>query len=87
MIWLLENLLQEIPRGIHDWNQFIKPNELKRLLSGNAFGNVEIKGFELFGESLYENVIAYRHYKQTGGFRGKITNNTSLMYIGKAMRL
>lgn len=87
MIWLLENILQEIPRGIHDWHKFIQPKELTKLLHKNQFHNIEIKGFDLFGSSLYRNIIAYIHYKKTGGFQFKINNNTSLMYIGKAIKL
>jgi 2-polyprenyl-6-hydroxyphenyl methylase/3-demethylubiquinone-9 3-methyltransferase len=25
MIWLLEDILKQIPRGLHDWNKFISP--------------------------------------------------------------
>lgn len=86
MIWLLENLLREIPRGIHDWKKFIKPKELTYLLSNHHFANIEINGFDLFGEGLFDNIFAYMHYKKTGGFQAKITKNTSLMYIGKAIK-
>ncbi len=86
MIWLLENLLREIPRGIHDWQKFIKPEELTDLMNTNGFTSIEIKGFELFGEFLHSNIFAYIHYKKTGGFKAKINNNTSLMYIGKAVK-
>jgi 2-polyprenyl-6-hydroxyphenyl methylase/3-demethylubiquinone-9 3-methyltransferase len=86
MIWLLENVLKEIPRGIHDWQKFIKPKELIDLMDKNGFTSIEIKGFELFGESLHSNIFAYLYYKRTGGFKTKINNNTSLTYIGKAMK-
>jgi 2-polyprenyl-6-hydroxyphenyl methylase/3-demethylubiquinone-9 3-methyltransferase len=86
MIWLLENLLREIPQGIHDWNKFIRPEELIELMQTKGFTNIEIKGFDLFGDSLYQNILSYLRYKKTGGFKGKISDNTSLMYIGKAVR-
>lgn len=86
MIWLLENILQEIPRGIHDWQKFIKPSELTDLMHSNGFTNIEIKGFDLFGEGLHRNIIAYIYYKQTRGFQAKINNNTSVSYIGKAVK-
>lgn len=86
MIWLLENVLREIPRGIHDWQKFIKPEELTDSMYKNGFTSIEIKGFDLFGEALHRNIIAYIHYKKTGGFQAKINNNTSLMYIGKAVK-
>lgn len=86
MIWLLENVLREIPRGIHDWQKFIKPEELTDSLQKNGFTTIEIKGFDLFGEALHRNILAYIHYKKTGSFQAKINNNTSLMYIGKAVK-
>lgn len=86
MIWLLENILREIPVGIHDWKKFIKPEELTNLLPNHGFASIKINGFDLFGEGLFDNIFAYIHYKKTGGFKAKITNNTSLMYIGKAIK-
>jgi 2-polyprenyl-6-hydroxyphenyl methylase/3-demethylubiquinone-9 3-methyltransferase len=86
MIWLLENVLQEIPRGIHDWNKFIKPQDLTTLMHSQGFSGIEIKGFNIFGESLYQNLLAYIHYKKTGNFQVEISNKTSVMYIGKAVK-
>jgi 2-polyprenyl-6-hydroxyphenyl methylase/3-demethylubiquinone-9 3-methyltransferase len=86
MIWLLEQILREIPQGIHDWNKFIRPAELTRVMQGNGFTNIEIKGFDLFGDTLSQNVLSYIRYKKTGGFKAKISDNTSLMYIGKAVK-
>lgn len=86
MIWLLENILREIKRGIHDWKKFIKPEELTDLLHNHGFASIEINGFDLFGEDLFDNILAYIHYKKTGGFKAKITHNTSLIYIGKAIK-
>jgi 2-polyprenyl-6-hydroxyphenyl methylase/3-demethylubiquinone-9 3-methyltransferase len=84
MIWLLENLLSEIPKGIHDWNKFIKPKELIKSLKYKGFENIEIKGFDLFGNNLPQNALAYLYYKKTGGFQARISDNPSVMYIGKA---
>ena len=86
MIWLLENILREIPQGIHDWNKFIRPEELTELMQSQGFTNIEIKGFDLFGDSLYQYILSYLRYKKTGSFKGKICDNTSLMYIGKAVK-
>lgn len=86
MIWLLENILQEIPCGIHDWKRFIKPEELIDLMHAHGFTGIEIKGFNIFGESLYHNLLSYIHYKKRKSFRIKISDNTSLMYIGKAVK-
>ena len=40
MIWLLENILQEIPFGVHDWSKFIKPEELTELMHHHQFTDV-----------------------------------------------
>ncbi|MEM1172837.1 MAG: bifunctional 2-polyprenyl-6-hydroxyphenol methylase/3-demethylubiquinol 3-O-methyltransferase UbiG [Cyanobacteria bacterium P01_H01_bin.35] len=50
MIWLMENLLRLIPLGVHDWNNFIQPEELKELMFSLDFVEIEMKGFDLFGE-------------------------------------
>ena len=84
MIWLLEDLLQEIPRGIHDWQKFITPGELSQLMTQVEFKNIDIQGFNIFGSTLLDNVLSYLHYKKTGGFTVNINDDTSVMYIGKA---
>lgn len=86
MIWLLENVLREIPRGIHNWQMFIKPEELINLLEQQGFSQIEIVGFDLFGETLAKKVRAYFYYKKYGSFQAEITNETSVMYIGKAIK-
>ncbi len=53
MIWLMENLLRLIPLGVHDWDKFIQPEELKELMVSLDFIEVEMKGFDLFGEVGY----------------------------------
>lgn len=50
MIGLMENILQEIRRGVHDWEKFITPEELSLVMQDIGFGKIEIKGFDLFGE-------------------------------------
>ncbi|NES76289.1 MULTISPECIES: bifunctional 2-polyprenyl-6-hydroxyphenol methylase/3-demethylubiquinol 3-O-methyltransferase UbiG [Okeania] len=50
MIWLMENLLRLIPQGVHNWDKFILPEELKELMLSLDFVEVEMKGFDLFGE-------------------------------------
>lgn len=87
MILLLEEILQEIPCGIHDWKKFVKPEELTGLLQHNGFINIEIKGFNLFGDTLWEHFLAYWRYKKKGGFTVSINDNTSVMYIGKTEKI
>ncbi len=48
-----EYILRWLPIGTHDWNKFIKPEELERLLSKENFFTVDLKGLEfnpLFGK-------------------------------------
>lgn len=87
MIWLLENILQEIPRGIHDWQKFIKPAELNHLMQQTGFAEIEIKGFNIFGSTIADNVAAYLRYKRTGNFSITINEEQSVMYIGKAKKI
>ena len=41
-----EYILRWLPIGTHDWNKFIKPEELEKLLLNEKFSTVDIKGFE-----------------------------------------
>ncbi len=75
MIWLLENITKDIDRGVHDWRKFIKPKELLGLLKTNGFTDVTIKGFNFKGRD-----------KKTGEIRVSLNEDTSVMYIGKAVK-
>ena len=75
MIWILENLTKDIDRGVHNWQKFIKPKELLYLLSKNGFSDTLVKGFHFKGRD-----------KKTGEIRVKLDENTSVMYIGKAVK-
>ena len=86
MIWMLENILREIPAGIHDWQKFIPPQELTTLLRSHHFEEIEIKGFNIFGATVLDNLTAYWHYRKTKGFQININEDTSVMYIGKAKK-
>ena len=41
-----EYILRWLPVGTHDWNKFIKPEELEKHLSLENFINVDIKGLQ-----------------------------------------
>ena len=41
-----EYILRWLPIGTHDWNKFIKPEELEKLLQDEKFSTVDIKGLE-----------------------------------------
>jgi 2-polyprenyl-6-hydroxyphenyl methylase/3-demethylubiquinone-9 3-methyltransferase len=87
MIWLLENLLRQIPVGIHDWNKFITPEELRAMLDQSGFGSVTMAGFNLFGSTVAETLAAYRLYQSTGNFEARFDDDQRVMYIGTAIRL
>ena len=41
-----EYILRWLPIGTHDWNKFIKPEDLEKLLSNEKFSTVDIKGLK-----------------------------------------
>jgi len=86
MIWLLEDILRQIPRGIHDWEKFIKPEDLVELMQKQGFIDFDIKGFNVLGETIQENIQSYLYYRKNKNFRITISDNTSIMYIGKAVK-
>ncbi len=95
MIWLLEDTLKHIPTGLHDWNKFIKPQEMIEIMKSTGFANFEIKGFDLTGGSSFKtlrNILTKGLNNQIEGekrelFEIKINNDTSVCYIGKAVKL
>ncbi|HAX80550.1 MAG TPA: 3-demethylubiquinone-9 3-O-methyltransferase [Cyanobacteria bacterium UBA11372] len=86
MIWLLENILMQIDRGVHDWNKFIKPEELTQWLQFAEFKNIDIKGFDIFGDGLNLKLFNYINYWNTRELPVKINDDTSINYIGKSVK-
>ncbi|NEQ50699.1 MAG: 3-demethylubiquinone-9 3-O-methyltransferase [Leptolyngbya sp. SIO3F4] len=84
MIWLLEDVLRQIPRGIHDWEKFVKPEDLDNFLVKAGFTEVTIQGFDLFGRDPLANINNLMHFWRTGGFRVQFDDDTRVMYIGTA---
>ena len=41
-----EYILRWLPIGTHDWNKFIKPEELQKKLTDKKFSITDIKGLE-----------------------------------------
>lgn len=58
-----------VPRGTHDWDQFLKPEELTRLLEGSGLEVIDrtglspsaAKGFKLGGNEALNYLVAARH--------------------------
>ncbi len=86
MIWLLENWLRLIPRGIHDWNQFVPPEELEQNLISAGLSDIQIQGFDLFGRKPIAQFQTLLHYWQTENFRVNFDDNTEVFYIGIARK-
>lgn len=72
MIWFLEGVIKAIERGIHDWDKFIKPDELTSLMA-QSFTNIEMKGLSLFGNSPWDAIATFRRYKRTGNLSVSLT--------------
>ena len=79
MIGLMENILQEIKRGVHDWEKFITPEELSVVMRDTGFGNIEIKGFDMFGEM--GAILSEMH-----GFWGNFTSGKQLFPSGEVFK-
>ncbi len=41
-----EYILKWLPIGTHDWNKFVKPEELEKILYSKQFSTIELKGLE-----------------------------------------
>lgn len=50
------------------------------------FNAIEIDGFNIFGETILDNIAAYSYYRKTGEFKIYINQDTSVMYIGTARK-
>lgn len=86
MIWLLEDLLRLIPRGIHDWQKFLPPETLEQWLQQANFSATSIQGFDLFGRGPLAQMATFYHFQRTGEFRVRFDDNTRVMYIGMAWK-
>lgn len=84
-ITLLENILRKIPQGIHDWNQFIPPDDLAGVLAQTGFTSVTLNGFDVFGRSPWGYFKTLRHYQTHRTFQISIDEDLSVMYIGWAI--
>ena len=76
-IWIGEIIVRFIPTGTHDWELFIRPDDLKCLLEKSGFVNKGFAGIRFSGSSWSK-----------GGLPVKISESgsTSLIYFGAAKK-
>lgn len=91
MIWLLENILKQLPQGLHDWTKFITPDEMTEILTRSGFNGIEMRGFDVTnGANLntFRNVLirGLKDYQKEGLFPIQLNDNFSVCYIGKATK-
>jgi 2-polyprenyl-6-hydroxyphenyl methylase/3-demethylubiquinone-9 3-methyltransferase len=94
MIWLLEDILKQLPQGLHDWNKFIKPQELKEIMERVGFADILIKGFDVtdgtnfntLRDIMLKGLTNQREGKKSNLFKIQINEDTSVCYIGKAVK-
>ena len=87
MIWLLENILRQIPCGIHDWQKFITPTELNAVLTQQGLTTHSIAGFDLFGSGILGKWERLREYWRSGNFQVDFEQGSDrIMYIGTAQK-
>lgn len=75
MIWVMEYLLRKIPVGVHDWQLFIPPEDLKKALEKTGFIPVYLKGLWISPIGLL-----------TKKLHSKITASMPVMYIGSTQK-
>ncbi len=85
MIWLLENIFRKIPQGIHDWEMFIAPEELTEVMVQCGFQAVQMRGMDVFGRTPGAIAQTFWHYQETGHLRGRIDEDMSVIYVGRAI--
>jgi 2-polyprenyl-6-hydroxyphenyl methylase / 3-demethylubiquinone-9 3-methyltransferase len=94
MIWLLEDILHQIPKGLHDWHKFIKPEELTAKMQDQGFSNIVIKGFDLTAgmnfhtltNILLKGLSHPQQNENTELFPIQINEDSSVWYVGKAVK-
>jgi 2-polyprenyl-6-hydroxyphenyl methylase/3-demethylubiquinone-9 3-methyltransferase len=83
-IWLLENLLRQIPAVVHNWNRFMTSVALKAWLVASRFDAITMQGMDLFGRGPPRTVGRLVHYLRTGGFKVAFDQDLAVMFIGGA---
>ncbi|MBF6101676.1 bifunctional 2-polyprenyl-6-hydroxyphenol methylase/3-demethylubiquinol 3-O-methyltransferase UbiG [Nocardia cyriacigeorgica] len=75
MIWLPERVLGIVPKGAHDWADFITPQEMDNYLRATGFTPIGAP-----------QGIAIRGQNKDGSLKAKLTSDTSALYLGVARK-
>lgn len=87
MIWLLEDILRQIPRRIHDWRKFVTPTELSKIMLQQGMETLSMAGFDLFGGGVLGKWQRLREYWRSGQFQVDFEQGSDrVMYIGLAQK-
>jgi 2-polyprenyl-6-hydroxyphenyl methylase / 3-demethylubiquinone-9 3-methyltransferase len=75
MIWLAEDILKNVPKGAHEWKDFIKPKELRRYLADAGFTPLDqYRGITILGQ------------RKNGTLRTRLSGDLSCIYMGASRR-
>ena len=87
MIWLLEDIVRQIPRGVHDWNKFVTPADLDEAIVQQHMKTVAMSGFDLFGGGVFGKWQRLREFWRSGELRADFDEGRDrIMYIGVAQK-
>ena len=84
MIWAAQRLLRFAPPRTHDFQAFIRPQELQRGLEGRGFRWGDLRGLSLRRHPV-QAAWRYARGGTLGGFR--LSDDTRVSYLGFADRL
>jgi len=82
-IWIAQYLTRASPRGVHDWNMFIRPEELVDLMKRQGIANLETRG--LVVSSIWPTIrmwVLKRHIV----LNLALGDDTSMNYIGYGVK-
>ena len=86
MIWLLEDILKQLPKGLHDWNKFITPQELITNMENTGFRDIDGTNFQTLINMVFQGLNHQNKDNKFESFKIQINENTSVWYIGKAVK-
>jgi 2-polyprenyl-6-hydroxyphenyl methylase/3-demethylubiquinone-9 3-methyltransferase len=82
-----------VPKGVHSWDMFVRPNELAEMMAQNGLASKEIRGL-VPGRNVAANYLNLRRlaagkigYRELGRrLKFRLSKDTSNVYIGYAVK-